>query len=141
MSALPELRSLDEVATLVASRQDLYLRYSQGPEDDERAGPSRDHEADLRLPGWSVSAVTPERWWTRPVKDWVARRLYQYAHLGNEEGRYAWLLTGSVTARGTDHEPLVVDMQPVAAISADVLAEAAEHYRARFHAGRDSTDR
>jgi len=38
---------------------------------------SCDYEADLVMPGLSVSAIAPEAWWLRPVQDWIARRIRQ----------------------------------------------------------------
>src|SRR5215218_229520 len=108
MTRSPVLRSLAEVVDVVGAHDVMYLRYSEGPEEDlDGGGSSRDYEADVELPGLSVTVVSPEPWWPRPVEDWVARRLCKYAELGEEEDRYPWLLTGQVVGNGPDHEPLV----------------------------------
>ena len=95
------IRDFDELVALVRETEPpLYLRYSKGPEHDASAGPSRDYEADVELPGLSVTNLSPEPWWTRPVEDWVARRICKYLELGQEEDRFAWLLTGAERGRG-----------------------------------------
>nr|WP_259444426.1 DUF6098 family protein [Rhodococcus sp. DMU2021] len=43
---------------------------------------------------------------------------------GEEHRRFAWLLHGTVADVGPDHEPLVVDVRPVARLSTDVLEQA-----------------
>lgn len=39
---------------------------------------------------------------------------------------------------GPDHEPLIADFHPVAALSDDLLKEAEARYHERFEVGRDS---
>ncbi|MER7448833.1 DUF6098 family protein [Nocardia beijingensis] len=137
---LPILRRLPEVAEFIERTEDtVYLRYSRGPEHDREAGGSRDYEADHEMPGLSVSTIEPEEWWTRAAVDWIARRIHQYADLGAEHDRYAWLLTGRVAGFGPDHEPLLTDIRPLARLTSGVLAEAAQWYHRHFHVGRDST--
>lgn len=139
---LPVLRRLSDVAELIAARNDtVYLRYSHGPDRDLEGGRSRDYEADIDMPGLSVSTVAPEDWWPRPAEEWIARRIRQYADLGAEQDRYPWLLTGRVAGFGPDHEPLLTDIEPLARLDSEILAEAARLYRRRFRVGRDSTER
>nr|WP_265579973.1 DUF6098 family protein [Rhodococcus pyridinivorans] len=57
---------------------------------------------------------------------------------GEEHRRFAWLLHGTVADVGPDHEPLVVDVRPVARLSTAVLEQAAPLSRDRFGVGRDS---
>ena len=129
----------EELVDLVKRSDQLFIRYSEGPEADER-GSSRDYEADVDLPGWSVTTLTPEPWWPRPVADWVARRVCKYAELADAEpDRRPWVLAGRVVGNGPDHEPLVVDMEPIGWLSPDLLAEAKRQYGDRFDVGRDST--
>jgi hypothetical protein len=116
----------------------VYLRYSHGPDADAEGGPSRDYEADVDLPGLSVTTIGPEPWWPRPAADWIARRIGQYAQLGAEPGRFPWLLTATIAGRGPDHEPVVVDVQPVARIGEAALKTALDRYRERFEVGQDS---
>lgn len=137
-SQLPVIDDLAELTDLVTRRRDLFLRYSKGPAADAASGPSRDYESGLRMPGLSVTTMTPEPWWTRPAADWVARRICKYAELGAERDRYPWLLTGRVVGWGPDHEPLVADVAAVARIGPHALEAAMRRYRERFDVGQDS---
>ncbi|GAA0389051.1 hypothetical protein GCM10009530_45160 [Microbispora corallina] len=135
---LPVVRSLDELTELVARRPGLYLRYSKGPEAD--AGrPSVDYESGHRLPGLSATVLDAEPWWTSPLRDWVARQVCKYTHLGEEPDRHAWVLAGRVAGRGPDHEPLIADVEPVARLHESVIEQSREHYEKAFDSGRDST--
>lgn len=137
LGALPRLRSLAEVAELVAVVHPLYVRFSGGP-DQDLSTVSRDHESGCLLPGLSVNPMNPEPWWDRPVEHWVARQLCQYAHLLAPE-RLPWLLTGHVAGRGPDCEPLLVDVVPAASVDPRVVDEAGILYREVFDAGEDGT--
>jgi hypothetical protein len=136
---LPILDSLDDVLKAVIDHPGLLVRYSKGPVSDAEAGPSRDYEAGVGLPGWSVTTLEPEPWWPRPSADWVARRLCKYDEL-DEPGRFPWLLTGRVVGEGPDHEPLVIDIEPVARVGDRALAEARRRYEERFDVGQGSAD-
>jgi hypothetical protein len=85
-----------------------------------------------------VTDVAPEEWWPRPVEDWVARRICKYLELGEEDGRYPWLLTGRLTGHGPDHEPVVREVRPVARLGPAVVEEAKRRYAERFAVGADS---
>jgi hypothetical protein len=137
LEGLPRLRSVAEVAELVGVVAPVYVRFSGGPEADA-ATQSRDHESGCLLPGLSVNPLTPEPWWDRPVEHWVARQLCQYAHLMTPE-RFPWLLTGEVSGRGPDCEPLLVDVRPAASVHPAVVEEAGRLYREVFDAGDDGT--
>src|SRR3954468_6926475 len=139
MAQLPLLRSLAEVADVVGGAHEaMYLRYSEGPEEDlGSGGSSRDYEADVDLPGLSVTVVSPEPWWPRPIEDWVARRLCTYAELGAATDRFPWLLTGRSVGNGPDHEPLVDRVEPVARVADQAVREAVHLYHERFSAGED----
>jgi hypothetical protein len=133
---MPVLTSLEQVRALVMGEsRPVYVRYSRGPEADGNGG-SLDDESGLELPGLSVNPVNPEEWWTRPVEDWIARQLCQYAHLsggsGGAEGRRPWLLTGRVVGAGPDCEPLIADPEPLAWVDDAVVDEADEVYTTRF---------
>ncbi|GAA1599851.1 MULTISPECIES: DUF6098 family protein [Kribbella] len=135
-------RQVDDLAgvvDLVETCSPVYLRYSEGPLADERDGPSRDYEADVQLPGLSVTTVEPEAWWPRATIEWVARRLLKYAELGAERDRYPWLLTGQIAGYGPDHEPLIVNARPLARIGSKALRQAESVYRQHFRVGQDST--
>ena len=134
---IPLITSLDQLADL-ATDPLLYLRYSKGPAADAEDGPSRDYEANVTLPGLSATTLSPEPWWRRPVKDWVARRVCKYSELAEEDGRFVWLLTGRMVGRGPDHEPLLVDVRPHARLSRGVLDEAKKWYDEHFDVGNDS---
>lgn len=137
---LLECETLEDIVRLVEQIEPLYVRYSEGP-DHDADGRSLDLESKLELPGLSVNPMTPESWWARPVEDWVARQLCQYQHLAEQNPRrFAWLLTGVITARGPDCEPLLVDTMAIAVVSQRALDEAAEHYHRVFDAGRGPED-
>ncbi|MER8225124.1 DUF6098 family protein [Streptomyces sp. NPDC094143] len=130
MSASDDLRvvrTLDELAELVDGDQDLYVRWSRGPETDLRDVSSTDDLTGVPMPGLSANPLDVEEWWEdRPVRLWVARRLYDYAHLPHEKGPGVrpWVLTGKEIARGPDNEPLVVDVRPLGWIDLQVIDEA-----------------
>ncbi|RJL23087.1 hypothetical protein D5H75_34065 [Bailinhaonella thermotolerans] len=130
-----------ELTELVTRSPDLFVRYSRGPDHDAGES-SRDYEAEVDMPGLSVTTISPEPWWTRPAEDWIARRVCQYNDLRRDSSdeRRPWLLRGRVVGAGPDHEPLVVDVVPVAWIGESAIAEAKRRYQERFHVGRDSTD-
>jgi hypothetical protein len=138
LSEPPPLNDLDQVVRLVQKYDDVLLRYSKGPGADADSGPSRDYEAGVDLPGLSATTVEPEPWWPRPAEDWIARRVCKYDELGEAEGRYPWLLTGDVAGYGPDHEPLVVNVRPLARITTKALDQAKALYRSRFDVGRGS---
>jgi hypothetical protein len=135
---LPTITSLDELTELVAGRPGLFLRYSKGPDADADR-PSVDYESHLRMPGLSATVLDAEPWWTSPLRDWLARQVCKYTHLGREPDRRAWVLTGRVAARGPDHEPLITDVQPVAWLDEAVIEESRAQYENAFDTGRDST--
>ncbi|MFD0275149.1 DUF6098 family protein [Kitasatospora sp. NPDC127111] len=136
MSLVDDLGLLTALATGDLA---VYLRYSEGPRADDAA--SRDYEADVELPGLSVTSLRPEPWWPRPAADWVARRVVKYATLAeNCPERRPWILTGQVVGTGPDHEPLIADPLPLAWLGPELLAQAERRYRERFATGRDSTE-
>lgn len=137
---LPTVGGLAGLARLVRAHERLYLRYSDGPDQDSHSV-SKDYESDLQLPGLSVTVLTPEPWWTRPLEDWLARQVRKYASLVEEDpDRCGWALQGRITAHGPDHEPLLEGVRPVAYLSDAVMEEAQSRYRWRFEAGRKPTD-
>ncbi|MEV5356521.1 DUF6098 family protein [Streptomyces sp. NPDC086081] len=121
------VRTLDELAGLVDGDQDLYVRWSRGPGTDLRDGSSTDELTGVPMPGLSANPLDVEEWWEdRPVRLWVARRLYDYAHLPHEKGPGVrpWVLTGKEIARGPDNEPLVIDVRPLGWVDLRVIDEA-----------------
>ncbi len=134
------LERLEELERLVAANPDLHVRYSEGFEKDVGSG-SMDTESGLELPGLSVNPLNPEEWWTRPVRDWLARQLCQYKHLQEQNpDRHAWVLRGKVVARGPDSEPLLADVEQVDVLSDALLDEAEQVYHERFARGRGPED-
>ncbi|MGW0231245.1 DUF6098 family protein [Actinopolymorpha singaporensis] len=132
------VEDLDELTRLVYRHQGLFVRFSEGPEADA-AQASVDYESGLPLPGLSVNRLDPPRWWTRPLTDWLARQICQYAHLAERAAsRTGWILTGKVVGRGPDDEPLLTDVEPVAWLGKDALEQARSWYSEHFHVGHSS---
>ncbi|MGH9057442.1 MAG: DUF6098 family protein [Acidimicrobiales bacterium] len=125
----------------MGDHQDLYFRWSLGPEAD-RSGRSRDELTGVDLPGLSVSALVVEPWWgDRPRHLWAARRLYHYRHLAERRpGARPWVLAGRECGRGPDNEPLVECLRPVAWVAPEVVAEA-KYLMDHLDAGWGSLDR
>lgn len=131
---LPTVGDLDELTALLErlpERQNLYVRWSRGPDVDLTGetgeAASRDSLTGVPLPGLSVNSLAVEEWWQdRPLRLWVARRLYDYRHLVELRGPgiRPWVLVGDLCGRGPDNEPLVHCRRPVAWICDDVLREA-----------------
>lgn len=124
---LPTLSTLAEAADLVARHRGLYVRWSEGPGVDLDTVSSTDELTGVPMPGLSASPLDIEDWWgDRSPELWVARRLYDYAHLPHDKGPGVrpWVLTGRETGRGPDNEPLVADAEPLCWISDEVIAAA-----------------
>jgi hypothetical protein len=129
------LTRLDDLVALVTANPDIHVRYSMGFEHDMNSR-SMDAESGLPLPGLSVNPLGPEAWWTRPLRDWIARQLCQYMHLRAEDPeRHAWILQGTCAGRGPDCEPLLTDVDQIARLSDDLLSEAQTVYQDRFDVG------
>ncbi len=131
--------TLDDLARAVERSGRLYVRWSEGPADDQDG--SVDTESGLTLPGLSVNPLHAESWWTRPFEDWLARQVCQYRELREKNpGRFAWALSGAEVGRGPDCEPLLREVIPIARLEERLLDEADARYRARFHACRGPED-
>ena len=134
------LYRLTEIEDILTSEPGLYVRFSDGFAADLECG-SVDQETGLELPGLPARPLDPEPWWTRPVRDWVARQLA--LNRGDGSGRagssgdkrFGWLLRGTVTGRGPDGEPLVADVEVVGRLADCLLDEAQHVYRERFLSG------
>lgn len=121
---LPVMSTLAEVARLVERHQGLYVRWSKGPGTDLDDVSSTDELTGVPMPGLSANPLDVENWWEdRSVELWVARRLYDYAHLPHDKGPGVrpWVLRGSETGRGPDNEPLVADVEPLCWIADEVI--------------------
>ncbi|MFD0378726.1 DUF6098 family protein [Streptomyces sp. NPDC127112] len=124
---MPQVGSLDELTGLVANRTGVYVRWSLGPAADLPSVSSRDDLTGIAMPGLSASALDVEPWWgERSLRLWVARRLYDYAHLPRTKDRRVrpWLLLGTEVGRGPDNEPLVTGVRPVGWVHQAVIDEA-----------------
>jgi hypothetical protein len=127
---LPTVKDLAELARLFEEEgdDDLYVRWSRGPETDVRhQESSRDGLTGIALPGLSANSLRREPWWgDRSVRLWLARRLYDYEHLRDLRGPDVrpWVLRAREIARGPDNEPLVVAVEPLAWVADEVLREA-----------------
>lgn len=137
--SFPTLSRLDELVDLITCMPGLFVRYSSDPDGDRRR-PSVDRESGLELPGLPVQQLYPEPWWTRSLHDWVARQLWRSLHL-SERGlsHQGWVLLGQVVGRGPDAEPLVTDVEPVARLGDELLAEALDWYQTRFSTPANAT--
>jgi Family of unknown function (DUF6098) len=123
--------SLAELADLIRSCDDdrqLYARWTNDMDRDERTQVSRDELTGIELPGLSANSLAVEPWWgDRELTTWLARRLYDYRHLREIRGpgTRPWVVTGVETGRGPDNEPLVTQCTAVAEIGLSVIDEAA----------------
>lgn len=123
---MPTVETLDELTELARQHRDLFVRWSRGPGTDA-AGVSSDDLTGVPLPGLSANTLGVEPWWEgRPLRLWIARRLYDYGRPKHEKGPGVrpWLLKGHEVGRGPDNEPLVRCDRPVAWIVPGILAEA-----------------
>ncbi|MEU6773638.1 DUF6098 family protein [Streptomyces sp. NPDC046759] len=130
---LPVVSTLTEVARLMGRHQGLYVRWSRGPATDLADVSSKDALTGVPLPGLSANPLDVEDWWEdRSVELWVARRLYDYAHLPHEKGPGVrpWVLRGREIGRGPDNEPLVTEVEPLCWIAHQAI-DAAEAEVAR----------
>ncbi|WP_369204455.1 DUF6098 family protein [Streptomyces sp. PU-14G] len=124
---MPVFSSLDALSDLVTQRGQLFVRWSRGPAVDLQRGSSMDDLTGAAMPGLSASPLDVEEWWAgRPVRVWVARRLYDYSHLPRvrDARTRPWVLTGEELGRGPDNEPLVRHVCPLGWIAGQVIAEA-----------------
>ncbi|MFH8369650.1 DUF6098 family protein [Streptomyces sp. NPDC018031] len=130
---MPVITRLAQVTELVRrAEHPLYVRWSLGPRADLGSATSTDDLTGIPLPGLSVNALAVEPWWgDRPLRLWVARRLYDYCHLGREKGPGVrpWVLTGRELGRGPDNEPLLRDATAIAWIGTEVIDEARAEVR------------
>lgn len=106
---------------VVKASPGLYVRYSSKFDGNSK---SYNHQTGQPEVGLSVNAATVE---FAPASEvWIAHQLieYRYLTIGRPSAK-CWLLTGDEVGRGSDNEPLVANVHPVAIISNKVLDEAA----------------
>lgn len=132
MADMPTVQTLDELTELARRCPRLLVRWSRGPAADATGpyatGRSADDLTGEPLPGLSASPLAVEPWWgDRPLRLWIARRLFDYSHLKHDKGPGVrpWLLEGRELARGPDNEPLVSCDRPIAWIDDEVIRESA----------------
>ncbi|MEU4779440.1 DUF6098 family protein [Micromonospora sp. NPDC023633] len=134
-AVMPVVDGLDQLVDLLRNAppgEQLYIRWSRGPGVDLSGGhgseqSSKDALTGIDLPGLSANPLAVESWWgDRPLRLWVARRLYDYCHLRRLRGPGVrpWVLVGEQRGRGPDNEPLVRCHRPVAWVSERALREA-----------------
>ena len=86
MTDMRTVETLDELTELVRQCSGLFVRWSRGPAADA-AGASSDDLTGEPLPGLSANPLAVEPWWDdRPLRLWVARRLFDYSHLKHDKG-------------------------------------------------------
>ncbi|MEO3924887.1 DUF6098 family protein [Micromonosporaceae bacterium B7E4] len=132
MYLIEDLRQLAELVRQAPADEELYVRWSHGPDADHvgrgaSRQTSRDALTGVPLPGLSANPLRVEPWWgDRSRYLWVARRLYDYCHVRELRGPGAspWVLTGRECGRGPDNEPLVICRRPVAWVGEKALREA-----------------
>jgi Family of unknown function (DUF6098) len=131
---MPTIKDLDELAHLlerVGHEEDLYVRWSSGPQVDLAGGDgseqcSRDALTGTTMPGLSANPLRVEPWWGgRSLRLWVARRLYDYRHMRDLRGPDVrpWVLVGEQCGNGPDNEPLVICHRPIAWVSEEALRQ------------------
>jgi hypothetical protein len=126
MGQMPTVASLDELTGLARQHPGMFVRWSCGPAADA-AGKSLDDLTGEPLPGLSANPLAVEEWWGgRPLRLWIARRLFDYSHLEHDKGPGVrpWMLEGHELGRGPDNEPLVRCDRAVAWIGDRVIREA-----------------
>lgn len=126
MTDMRTVETLDELTDLVRRCSGLFVRWSRGPAADQ-AGASSDDLTGEPLPGLSANPLAVEPWWEdRPLRLWVARRLFDYSHLKHDKRPDVrpWVLQGRELGRGPDNEPLVGCDRPVAWIAEQVIKDA-----------------
>jgi hypothetical protein len=125
---LPCLNSLDALVEFVkdSAEGELFVRWTPHIERDLDTRTSRDELTGVELPGLSANGLSREPWWEdRSWRTWIARRLYDYRHLGERARETApWVLTGTICGRGPDNEPLLADCKVTAQLSNAVIDEA-----------------
>jgi hypothetical protein len=122
---LPSISSLDELVKLAQGNEELFVRWSEGPEADLRRHKSFDDLTSTELDGLSANSLKFEPWWDGPEDLWVARRIYDYLHVRRRRPAKVrpWILEGEEVGRGPDNEPLVHCRRPVAWIAEDLVEE------------------
>jgi len=125
---MDKISTLDELVDRVQLETlPLYVRWSSDIARDLKTGISKDELTGIDLPGLSANGLAVEEWWEqRSLRTWVARRLYDYAHLRQVRGpgTRPWILVGEECGRGPDNEPLIRDGHALAQIDLDVFREA-----------------
>jgi hypothetical protein len=123
---------LDELVALLAewpADDGPYVRWTADLDRDLQTEVSTDDLTGVPLPGLSANGLTREPWWgDRPMRLWIARRLYDYRHLVKVRGHGTepWIMSGREVGRGPDNEPLVRAGQVIARVTSAVIEEATQ---------------
>lgn len=105
----------------VARGEQIYIRYSDGPDSDRTYGASRNHATGQMEPGLSVNNLIGRH--APFTRGEVARQVREHFAFC---GPICYLLTGEEVGRGSDNEPcLDVDTwRPVGLVAPEVVNEA-----------------
>lgn len=120
------INSLREIISLVRSSDSpVYVRWSTNPAADMRSGRSYNHQTGAAEAGLSVNNLLYAGIATED--DDIALMLLEYRHVSiGQSGARAWLLTGDIAGRGSDNEPLLTNVAPLATVGSQAIAEADE---------------
>lgn len=115
------ITTIEELETVIDSTDKLFVRWSHGPEADAAngwisknwAGTWQEWRGDYDyVPVDEAGLSATEMTDPRDAKKW-AKETY---------GTVCYVLTGRVIDRCSDDEPLLVNVEPIAIISADLIA-------------------
>lgn len=113
--------------------QSPFVRWSTKPtKDAQEEFRSYNYANNHFESGVSVNALIAEEWWylnapdqTAAKKNYIAMQVAEYSFLPGKP----WLMTATETDRGSDNEPVVTEIKPLAWISLNVIDEAKALYR------------
>jgi len=106
-----------------------YVRYSLGPAAD-KSERSRNHQTGEYEAGLAAdNLLNPDGIWPAGDERYLRMQVASYASLLRTgiEGTYGWVLTGDLVGHGSDNEPLLRNITPLARLS-DEMAEEVIRY-------------
>ena len=113
----------------------LYVRHSHGPEDDaKRNWTSINHHSMEEEKGLSVHPLwEPDDNWGEPIDsdrfiaEWHPQSIGGALALSpREKDQVTYLLRGRKVGYGSDYEPVIADVEPVAYVHRDLVSDAQE---------------